>query len=98
MIERAALFGGTLEAGARARVPCRGTAAVRAAGAGRAGRGRDRMTTEPIRVLLVDDQQLVRVGFRMILADEPGIEVVGEAPDGRAALDACRGPASPMSW
>ena len=49
--------------------------------------------TEPggsstIRVLLVDDQQLVRTGFRMILADEPDIEVVGEAPDGRAALDA----------
>jgi DNA-binding NarL/FixJ family response regulator len=42
----------------------------------------------PIRVLLVDDQQLVRTGFRMILADEPDIEVVGEAPDGRAALDA----------
>ena len=42
----------------------------------------------PIRVLLVDDQQLVRTGFRMILADEPGIEVVGEAADGRAALDA----------
>jgi DNA-binding NarL/FixJ family response regulator len=44
--------------------------------------------TPPIRVLLVDDQQLVRTGFRMILADEPGIEVVGEAPDGRAAVDA----------
>ena len=42
----------------------------------------------PIRVLLVDDQQLVRTGFRMILADEPDIEVVGEAADGRAALDA----------
>jgi DNA-binding NarL/FixJ family response regulator len=42
----------------------------------------------PIRVLLVDDQQLVRTGFRMILRDEPGIEVVGEAADGRAALDA----------
>jgi DNA-binding NarL/FixJ family response regulator len=42
-----------------------------------------------IRVLLVDDQQLVRTGFRMILADEPDIEVVGEAADGRAALDAC---------
>ena len=48
------------------------------------------MTDPPapaIRVLLVDDQQLVRTGFRMILADEPDIEVVGEAPDGRAALD-----------
>ena len=41
-----------------------------------------------IRVLLVDDQQLVRTGFRMILADEEGIEVVGEAADGRAAVDA----------
>ena len=40
-----------------------------------------------IRVLLVDDQQLVRTGFRMILADEPDIEVVGEAADGRAALE-----------
>jgi DNA-binding NarL/FixJ family response regulator len=46
------------------------------------------VATPAIRVLLVDDQQLVRTGFRMILADEPGIEVVGEAPDGRAALDA----------
>ena len=40
-----------------------------------------------IRVLLVDDQQLVRTGFRMILEDEADIEVVGEAPDGRQALD-----------
>ena len=41
-----------------------------------------------IRVMLVDDQQLVRTGFRMILADEEGIEVVGEAADGQAAVDA----------
>jgi DNA-binding NarL/FixJ family response regulator len=41
-----------------------------------------------IRVLLVDDQQLVRTGFRMILADEEGIEVVGEAANGHEALDA----------
>ena len=41
-----------------------------------------------IRVLLVDDQQLVRTGFRMILADEEEIEVVGEAADGQAAIDA----------
>src|SRR5688500_13137404 len=39
-----------------------------------------------IRVLLVDDQQLVRTGFRMILADEEGIEVVGEAANGREAV------------
>jgi DNA-binding NarL/FixJ family response regulator len=40
-----------------------------------------------IRVLLVDDQALVRTGFRMILADEEGIEVVGEASNGREAVD-----------
>jgi DNA-binding NarL/FixJ family response regulator len=41
-----------------------------------------------IRVLLVDDQSLVRTGFRMILHDEPDIEVVGESADGRAAIEA----------
>jgi DNA-binding NarL/FixJ family response regulator len=41
-----------------------------------------------IRVLLVDDQQLVRTGFRMILEDEDGIEVVGEVADGRLAIEA----------
>jgi DNA-binding NarL/FixJ family response regulator len=40
-----------------------------------------------IGVLLVDDQQLVRTGFRMILADEEGIEVVGEAANGREAVE-----------
>ena len=42
---------------------------------------------DPIRVLVVDDQQLLRAGFRVILSAEPGIEVVGEAADGQAALD-----------
>lgn len=42
---------------------------------------------DPIRVLMVDDQEIVRAGFRMILGAEPGIEVVGEAADGRAGLD-----------
>ena len=41
-----------------------------------------------IRVLLVDDQALVRAGFRMILDAEHDIEVVGEAADGREAIDA----------
>jgi DNA-binding NarL/FixJ family response regulator len=39
-----------------------------------------------IRVLLVDDQQLVRSGFRLILGSEPDIEVVGECEDGAAAV------------
>jgi DNA-binding NarL/FixJ family response regulator len=41
-----------------------------------------------IRVLLVDDDALVRSGLRMMLAGAPGIEVVGEADDGRAVLGA----------
>ncbi|WP_367318476.1 response regulator [Streptomyces sp. HUAS ZL42] len=43
-----------------------------------------------IRVLLADDQRLVRAGFRSILEDEDDIEVVGEAADGQAAVAACR--------
>jgi DNA-binding NarL/FixJ family response regulator len=43
-----------------------------------------------IRVLIVDDQSLVRAGFRMILEAEKDIEVVGEAADGGEALDAAR--------
>lgn len=39
-----------------------------------------------IRVLLVDDHALVRLGFRRLLEDEPDIEVVGEASDGAEAL------------
>ncbi|AXE39069.1 response regulator transcription factor [Acidipropionibacterium virtanenii] len=41
-----------------------------------------------MRVLLADDQKLVRTGFRLILSVEPDIEVVGEAADGRQAVDA----------
>ena len=40
-----------------------------------------------IRVLLVDDHTILREGVRALLADEPEIVVVGEAGDGRAALD-----------
>src|SRR4051794_10391059 len=40
-----------------------------------------------IRVLLADDQGLVRAGFRMILGAEPDLEVVGEAANGLEAVD-----------
>ena len=43
-----------------------------------------------IRVLLVDDLELVRTGFRMVLDAHPGIEVAGEASDGRQALEVLR--------
>ncbi|WP_156251663.1 response regulator [Pseudactinotalea terrae] len=39
------------------------------------------------RILLVDDQSIVRVGFRTILETEPGFEVVGEASDGKVAIE-----------
>ena len=42
------------------------------------------------RVVLVDDQQLVRSGFRMILSVEPDLEVVGEAADGTEAVRVAR--------
>ncbi|MGW9157817.1 response regulator [Microbacterium sp. NPDC055665] len=42
--------------------------------------------TDAIRVLLVDDQELIRVGFRMVLEAEGDIVVVGEAGDGWAAI------------
>ncbi|HEX2300724.1 MAG TPA: response regulator transcription factor [Pseudonocardiaceae bacterium] len=43
-----------------------------------------------IRVMLVDDQALLRTGFRMVLAAQPDMEVVAEAGDGAEALDVLR--------
>jgi DNA-binding NarL/FixJ family response regulator len=40
-----------------------------------------------VRILLVDDQPLLRTGFRMILEAEPGLAVVGEASDGMQAVE-----------
>jgi DNA-binding NarL/FixJ family response regulator len=53
------------------------------------------MTTDPttpdtIRVLLVDDQVLVRAGLRALVDAEPGMTVVGEAGDGDTAVDVAR--------
>ncbi|HET9611123.1 MAG TPA: response regulator transcription factor [Acidimicrobiales bacterium] len=44
----------------------------------------------PIRVLVADDQELVRTGFALILATEDDIEVVGQAGDGHQAVDLAR--------
>lgn len=44
----------------------------------------------PIRILLVDDQQLIRMGFRMVLEADPDFSVVGEAANGAEAIEAVR--------
>ena len=43
-----------------------------------------------IRVIVADDQEIVRTGLRMILDAQPGIEVIGEAADGRSAVEMAR--------
>ncbi len=80
MRERAGMHDGTLEAGPRD-------------GGGFAGAGRPAHRVGAgggvsIRIFLVDDQALVRAGFRMLIEAQPDMDVVGEAADGRAALEA----------
>ena len=43
-----------------------------------------------MRVVLADDHDIVRRGLRALLQNEPGVDVVGEASDGREALDLCQ--------
>ncbi|MDD9206235.1 response regulator transcription factor, partial [Georgenia sp. 10Sc9-8] len=52
-------------------------ARARSTGSGRQG---------PLRVLLADDQSLLRMGFRLVLEAEDDVTVVGEAADGEAAV------------
>lgn len=44
----------------------------------------------PAQLIIADDHELVRAGLRSLLADEPGLEVIGEASTGRQALSLCR--------
>lgn len=44
----------------------------------------------PIRVLIADDQEMVRAGFRMVLDSQPDVEVVAEAKDGVEAVELAR--------
>lgn len=45
---------------------------------------------KPIRVLLADDQQLLRTGFKLVLGTEPDLDIVGEATDGVEAVEMAR--------
>ncbi|MBA8796003.1 DNA-binding NarL/FixJ family response regulator [Friedmanniella endophytica] len=52
--------------------------------------GRADQAAAPIRVFLVDDQELVRTGFAMVIGSQPDMTVVGEAGNGAEALDRLR--------
>ena len=96
MRERASLVGGRLEAGPR----LGGGYAVRAWLPLEPRRRREaEHVSRPrrLRVLIADDQALVRAGFRMILEAQPDIEVVAEAADGEAAVRLTRAATGPMS-
>jgi DNA-binding NarL/FixJ family response regulator len=47
-------------------------------------------SSRPVRILLVDDQPLLRTGFRMVLSAEDDLHIVGEAGDGVEAVDLAR--------
>ncbi len=51
---------------------------------------RGEASSPPARVLIADDHYLVREGTRTMLNDEPDLQVVGEAKDGREAVELCR--------
>jgi DNA-binding NarL/FixJ family response regulator len=48
------------------------------------------VTSPPIRLVIADDEELIRSGFRFLLDAEPDLQVVADVADGRAAVAACR--------
>ena len=91
MRERAALYGGHRAGGPAPRRRLRRARAAAHAAARPRRRAVDwQGAGMSIRVLLVDDQALIRAGFRMILDAEEDMEVVGECADGTQAVDSAR--------
>ena len=80
MRERASLHGGPLEVGPRAGGGFGVHAACPTVGS----------DEQPIRVVLVDDQQMVRAGFRMVIDSQADLTVLGEAGDGDGAVELLR--------
>jgi DNA-binding NarL/FixJ family response regulator/anti-sigma regulatory factor (Ser/Thr protein kinase) len=94
MRERVALFGGEFRIHSR---PGMGTSVVAEIPLLHAAPIREepipaprRRTSPPARLVVADDQAIVREGLRTMLASEADFEVVGEAMDGREALELCR--------
>jgi hypothetical protein len=54
--------------------------------------------SDRVRALLVDDDQLLRSGLRAILSSDDSIEVVGEAENGRYAVERARALLTSCSW
>ena len=46
--------------------------------------------SKPIRVIVVDDEPIVRTGIRKLLAEEKDVTLVAECPDGKAAIEAIK--------
>ena len=64
--------------------------ATEATEASRAATEASKAPARPIRLLLADDQPLLRTGFRMVLGAEPDLDIVGEAGDGVDAVELAR--------
>ena len=76
--------------------PPAGTVRAAEAGGARNTAGEREQAPPGLRVVVVDDQALVRTGLRVVLDSEPGFELVGEAENGEQAIAPRRRP--PPTW